>query len=251
MLGFRSYETAWAWLHKLRRAMATPTSGLLKGEIEVGRGLLRPGQTRWRRRSWLAGKTIVIIAVEDHGKGAGRIRLARIPNVRRGTLHAFVLETVQPGSTVITDGWQFYSGLEKLGYIHEVRQVSGCGKTADELLPHVHRIASLSKRWLLGTHQDSWRPEHLDYYLDEYDLLVQPPLLKEPRPALPSPDRERGRDAPSTARQHDCSPAVAISVELAMSDGRPPVPRLFRLRNHHRDLKQEIAALQRIARVSR
>jgi hypothetical protein len=167
-LGFRSYETAWAWLHKLRRAMATPTSGLLKGEVEVDEvyyGGVKRGGGGGRGSP---GKTIVIIAVEDHGKGAGRIRLARIPNVRRGTLHAFILETVEPGTTVITDGWQFYSGLGKLGYEHEVRQVSGSGKTADELLPHVHRVASLSKRWLLGTHQGSWRPEHLDNYLDEY-----------------------------------------------------------------------------------
>ena len=29
-------------------------------------------------------------------------------------------------------------------------------------------MASLMKRWLLGTHQDALSREHLDYYLDEF-----------------------------------------------------------------------------------
>lgn len=67
-----------------------------------------------------------------------------------------------------TDGWEGYSGLKKLGYKHKERVISGSGKTASALLPRVHRIASLLKQWLLGTHQGAVSPEHLDYYLDEY-----------------------------------------------------------------------------------
>jgi hypothetical protein len=35
-------------------------------------------------------------------------------------------------------------------------------------MPRVHRVASLLKRWLLGTHQGAVRPQQLDYHLDEY-----------------------------------------------------------------------------------
>lgn len=39
---------------------------------------------------------------------------------------------------------------------------------ASKLLPRVHRVASLLKRWLLGTHQGAVSHEYLDYYLDEF-----------------------------------------------------------------------------------
>jgi len=35
-------------------------------------------------------------------------------------------------------------------------------------MPEVHRVASLLKRWLLGTHQGAVRHDQLDYYLDEF-----------------------------------------------------------------------------------
>jgi hypothetical protein len=43
----------------------------------------------------------------------------------------------------------------------------GVGAAA-ELLPRIHLVASLLKRWLLGTHQGAVSIEHLDYYLDEF-----------------------------------------------------------------------------------
>jgi hypothetical protein len=56
-----------------------------------------------------------------------------------------------------------------LGYGHDVSRLKGRGRDAAiELMPRVHRIASLLKRWLLGTHQGAVRPEHLRYYLDEF-----------------------------------------------------------------------------------
>ena len=68
-----------------------------------------------------------------------------------------------------TDGWKPYQGLEQLGYQHEVSKLKGQEiSAATELLPRVHRVAALLKRWLLGTHQGAIAPEHLDYYLDEF-----------------------------------------------------------------------------------
>ena len=76
--------------------------------------------------------------------------------------------SVDPGSTIHTDGWQGYAGIDKKGYGHEISLIRGRPKEANKLLPHVHRVASLLKRWLLGTHQGAVEPQHLPYYLDEF-----------------------------------------------------------------------------------
>lgn len=45
----------------------------------------------------------------------------------------------------------------------------GKGKEAAvEVLPRVHLVASLLKRWLRGPHQGAVSFQHLDYYLDEF-----------------------------------------------------------------------------------
>ena len=78
---------------------------------------------------------------------------------------------VEPGATVFTDGWQGYHGLERLGYVHARRSQRAArarGEDTGELLPAVHRVASLAKRWLLGTHQGSVEPAHLGSYLNEF-----------------------------------------------------------------------------------
>ena len=114
-------------------------------------------------------KVLVIIAAEEDGRGIGRIRMARIPEASRAALHAFVQRTIEPGSVVHTDGLLAYRGLDRLGYEHEVTVLQGQEKDAAvKLLPRVHQVASLLKRWLLGTHQGAVRPKHLDYYLDEF-----------------------------------------------------------------------------------
>ena len=91
-----------------------------------------------------------------------------IPDASAESLHPFVTDCIEPGSTVHTDGWPGYSGLEEKGYEHKVSILGGRKKDASKLLPRVHRIASLLKRWLLGTHQGSVAQWQLPYYLDEY-----------------------------------------------------------------------------------
>jgi hypothetical protein len=81
-------------------------------------------------------------------------------------LHGFIAQAIEPGSTIRTDGLNHYAGLT--GYTHEVIIVKKQNAKASELLPRVHRVASLLKRWLLGTHQGAVGPAHLDYYLDEF-----------------------------------------------------------------------------------
>src|SRR5208283_5932944 len=167
VLGLKSCKTAWALLHKLRRAMVRPGRDRLKGTVEVDEAFVG-GVSAGTGRDGI-GKALVAIAAEEDGKGIGRIRLARVPDGSTPSLHGFIQQSVAPGSTVHTDGWAPYQGLEKLGYSHTVTTLKGQGKEAAvELLPRVHRVASLLKRWLLGTHQGAVGPTHLDYYLDEF-----------------------------------------------------------------------------------
>jgi transposase-like protein len=167
MLGLGSYKTAWACLQKLRRAMVRPGRDRLTGQVEVDEtyvGGLEPGGGRRH----LGNKALVAVAAQVDGKGIGRIRLRRIPDASSRSLIPFVKEAVEPGSTVITDGWEGYEGLKAAGYKHKPRVISASGKTASTLLPRVHRVASLLKRWLLGTHQGAVSRAHLDSYLDEF-----------------------------------------------------------------------------------
>src|SRR6516164_1509504 len=168
VLGLGSYRTAWSWLHKLRRAMVRPGRDRLRGTVEVDEAFIGGVTSGADGRDGI-GKAMVAIAAEEDGRGIGRIRLGRVADGSTSSLHGFIQQAIAPGSTVHTDGWAPYQGLEKLGYSHTVTRLKGKGKeVAVELLPRVHRVASLLKRWLLGTHQGSVGPVHLDYYLDEF-----------------------------------------------------------------------------------
>lgn len=163
VLGLGSYHTAWAWLHRLRRAMVRPGRDRLTGTVEVDEtywGASKPG----KHGRGAGGKQIVLVAVAHEGPKPGRIRLQHIPDVQGDTIQVAVMAIVEPGSTIETDGLVSYRGLETHGYHHQViRETDG-----EELLPHVHLVVSLLKRWLLGTHHGAIHPSHLAYYLDEF-----------------------------------------------------------------------------------
>ena len=129
----------------------------LVGGLEAGGG-----------RRHLGKKALVVIAAEVRGRAIGRIRIQRVADASADSLLTFVQHAVQPGSVVITDGLQSYRRLPKRGYRHDRRVLLGRGESAEAVLPRVHRVASLLKRWLLGTHQGGVSREHLDYYLDEF-----------------------------------------------------------------------------------
>lgn len=168
-LGLGSYETAWSCLHKLRRAMVRPGRDRLRGKTEVDEILVGGVEKGKGRRELGETKALVAVAVEVKGRrGIGRIRLRRIPDASENSLLGFIKEAVAPGTAVVTDGWPSYLGLTDHGFIHRPRVVSASGKDASTLMPRVHRIAALLKRWLLGTHQGRVSHEHLEYYLDEY-----------------------------------------------------------------------------------
>lgn len=165
VLGLGSYQTAWAWLHKLRRAMVRPGRERLSGEVEVDETYWGAEEEGVIGRQTLK-KVLVVVAAQVYGAGIGRIRLRCLPDLTKASLHGFIAEAVEPGSVVRTDGLNVYRGLS--GYRHEPVVIGPRKASANDLLPRVHRVVSLLKRWLLGTHQGAVQPEHLDYYLDEF-----------------------------------------------------------------------------------
>jgi transposase-like protein len=169
MLGVSSYKTAWAWLHKFRRAMVRPGRDRLSGIVEVDETYVG-GEEEGAQGRYTERKAIVAVAVEIlDERRIGRIRLRQVPDVSGHSLGSFVKETVEPGaSSILTDAWRGYSGLEALGYDHVIINQSASPHPAHVLMPGVHLVASLLKRWLLGTYQGAVSIEHLNYYLDEF-----------------------------------------------------------------------------------
>ncbi len=167
VLGLGSYQTAWVWLHKMRRAMVIPGRNLLTGEIEVDETFIGAPEEDVHGRE-IENKGIIVVAAEVRGRAIGRIRLRQIEDSSARNLVPFIQDSICEGSLVITDGWLGYAGLQDIGYQHRIKNIKRSGKYAHELLPRVHRVASLLKRWLLGTLQGGIQQRHLDYYLDEF-----------------------------------------------------------------------------------
>ena len=167
-----SYPTAWAMLHRLRSVLVRPGRDRLAGIVEVDETYIGGDEPGLRGGRAKGKKVLTGIAVEvREPKGIGRCRMAVLADGSAESLNPFVTGAVEPGSTVITDAWQGYSGLEGLGYTRERRSQRAArarGEDPGELLPAVHRVASLAKRWLLGTHQGSVDEAHLPAYLNEF-----------------------------------------------------------------------------------
>jgi len=171
-MGFGSYGTAWAWLHKIRRAMVVTDRKPLGQRVEADETLVggaRPGKPG----PGAAGKTVVAGAVETgrgkaKGRRLGRLRLARLPNAGAASLEGFLAANVAKPATVATDGWSGYLGLPDAGYGHEPVNLARSWGDAALRLPAIHLVFSLAKRWLMGTHHGAVSEKHLPAYLDEY-----------------------------------------------------------------------------------
>ena len=166
-----SYPTAWAMLHRLRSVLVRPGRERLSGMVEVDETFMGGEEAGLRRGRARGKKVLTGIAVEvTQPRGMGQCRMAPLTDASATSLHAFLTDHVEPGATVSTDAWQGYRGLEKLGYVHDRRsqRARARGEDPGELLPAVYRVASLIKRWLLGTHQSSVEAAHLPSYLNEF-----------------------------------------------------------------------------------
>lgn len=189
VLGFGSYETAWAWLHKLRRAMVRPDRECLGGPgtvVELDETLV--GGVAGGTMGGYADKVPVMIAVElapDPADAAGhrsktrtgaltrrpvrlgrvRMRVAQRPNTV--DLIVFARDVIAPGTTVRTDGARILKQLPEHGFVHEpTTGYDAVDKSV--VLPGVHLVASLLKRWFIGTLHYRVEVQQLPYYLDEY-----------------------------------------------------------------------------------
>jgi len=169
ILGLRSYQTAWTWLHKIRTAMVNPHRTKLSGTVEVDECYIGGEESGGKRGRGTENKCLVVIAVELlEGKNQlGRVRMKVVPDMSKSSLQGFIKENVDLGSTVITDGWKSYASIGKSGFSHIIPKKFEV-EDPDNILPHVHMIVSLLKRWLLGTHQGAVQEMHLQAYLDEY-----------------------------------------------------------------------------------
>lgn len=163
-----SYQVAWMMLQRFRVAMVNMERKQLSGNVEVDETYIG-GKEHGGKRGRGTTKSIVVIAVEiKQPKGFGRVRMRHIPDLSSNSLLPFVCNNVAPESVINTDGWNSYKGLSNYQYIHNTVVLSSSGDPAHVSMPGVHRIASLLKRWLLGTHQGSVLPKHLQSYLEEY-----------------------------------------------------------------------------------
>lgn len=164
-LGLGSYHTAWEWLHKLRRAMVRPGRDKLSGVVEINETIVG-GETKGKRGRGADSKSLVLIAAEDTPKGIGRIRLSTISEASGAVLTNAIQEMVSEGSTIRTDGWTGYNGLSNLGYLHV--PMSNHNVKEDDVIEEAHLVASLLKRWLIGTLHGGISHKNLPYYLDEF-----------------------------------------------------------------------------------
>ena len=138
VLGLGSYETAWIWLHKLRSAMVRPGRDRLSGTVEVDETYIG-GKKSGKRGRGATGKVLVVVAAEDKENRIGRIRLRRVSNASAESLTVAVIESIEPGSIVRTDGWSGYVSLPSNGYVHTVlRQNNHVGEN----------LLSLVNEWL-------------------------------------------------------------------------------------------------------
>lgn len=171
-MGFGSYQTAWSWLHKIRKAMLRPGRDRLRDRVEADEtyvGGARPGKPG----RGAAGKALVAGAVEAgrgkaRGRRLGRLRLALVPDAGARSLEGFLAANVAKPAAVVTDGWAGYAGLPAKGYDHEPINLSASWGDAALRLPAIHLVFGLVKRWLLGTHHGAVGNKHLSAYLDEF-----------------------------------------------------------------------------------
>ncbi len=217
-LGLGSYETAWAMLHKLRRAMVRPGRDRLSGEVEVDESYLG-GVAPGKHGRGAEKKAIVAIAVEKRGRGMGRIRLARVPDTSADSLLPAIEDAIEAGSVVCTDGHAGYRPLAGAGYTHDRHSLYATGDPAHVAMPRVHRAAR---------HPPRRRPSAAARLLPRrVHLPLQPPRLQPPRPAL-LPAARTGRSARARPARGDRRRPRAVTEGAKGSDPDSPLSQRWR-----------------------
>lgn len=174
ILEIGSYQTASAMQHRLGSVLVRPGRDRLAGRVQVDETFIGGEELRLAGGRAKGKKVLTGVAVEvQEPKGIGRCHMVPLADASSESLHAVLKDHVQPGASVITDGWPGYVGLDELGYVHDRRSQRAANARSDDphaLLPAVHRVACLTKRWLLGAHQGAVQETHLPSYLNEFVL---------------------------------------------------------------------------------
>ena len=176
-LGTSSYETAWYLLQRFRRAMVNDNRTLVSGVVEAdetlvggpAKGKKGRGVAKGKNKSLVLGMVEVLSYKDASGKAkkrAGRVRLEVANHADEETIRVFLDKNLKPGSKVQTDGWRGYSETALLDYRHVIK-VQDSPQSASRLAPHIHRVFSNLKTWLMGTHHGV-EPKYLQAYLDEF-----------------------------------------------------------------------------------
>jgi transposase-like protein len=162
------YRVAWTMLQRFRVAMVRDEREQLSGDVEVDETFVG-GVQRGGKHGRGTVRSLVVIAVElKQPKGFGRVRMRHVPDASNTSLVGFVRDVVTPGSVIHTDGWVGYNNLTRHGYSRQKTVLTSSPVPSHVSMPGVHRVASLLKRWILGTHQGSITPDHLQSYLEEF-----------------------------------------------------------------------------------
>jgi len=167
-LGIGSYRSALYMCRRLRKATVNPEREPLNGVVELDDiyvGGVEKGGVGRRTKT----KKIVVVAVENRGDHAGRVRMKHLPVLSWDLVRQFVAANIAPGSEVRTDGVSFYRypDWSVLGVLHKTL-IQGTPERAGQLLPWVHQIIGNLKTWLRGTHHGRMEGRHLQEYLDEF-----------------------------------------------------------------------------------
>ena len=171
-IGIKRQKTAWELLQTIRKSMSQKDKDRLTGTVEVDEVFLGGVQKGPRGRG-ADGKVMVLVAVEDMGIAPdsknqkakiGRIRMQVIKDATSPVLLKSIQEMIESDSIVQTDELTSYPMLTKNGYRHKPVKK----EPTKDSTPLVHRVASLVKRWLLGTHQGGVHLVNMQSYLDEY-----------------------------------------------------------------------------------
>ena len=163
------FATAYMLLMKLRSGLVNPFRSKLKGTVEIDETYIG-GKASGKRGRGAASKSVVIGAVEvidtSEKRVGGRIRMRKISSASRDNLFKFIEDNVEKGSTIVTDGWQGYNGIEKKGYSHRIIEGEDSIEVASQLV-HIHRAFSNLKTFINGTYHGVSK-KHLQAYLNEY-----------------------------------------------------------------------------------
>jgi transposase-like protein len=172
------YSTAWLMQHKIRKAMEDRDRHYtLRGLIEADEGYVG-GHEQGRSGRGAETKSVVAVAVEHRGGGEpgrppvpGFAALSVVPNASSSSLDGFLKAKIEPGSHILTDGWNGYWHVAENGFTHTAIQLSKQDQPAHKLFPWVHITLSNLKRFLLGTHHNV-DTRHLKRYVAEFNYRL-------------------------------------------------------------------------------